>query len=236
MDILVDYNNVPEIQRRRGAMFVVDKIVNALGSAHLAHTQRVSFRLYDGWYENQSPTRRAQQVAAEVQQQTPRAITLGCGLEQTKIIVNVELAYSLKAAPAQHIWHTYRPRYYPGDVKFRDPRTAGCSDPDCPLVAMYRLFQDRHCPQAGCELTPEAFLYRSEQKLVDTMMAADLFSLHLQSSKEIVVVTSDDDLWPAIKLVLQLGIRVFHIHTLPGRRTPPFYCRSAGSDYIQLEL
>jgi uncharacterized LabA/DUF88 family protein len=79
-------------------------------------------------------------------------------------------------------------------------------------------------------------LYRTEQKLVDTMIAADLFALHLQSSRRIAVVTSDDDLWPPIKLLLQLGVQVFHIHTIPGRRTPQFYCRNAGTDYIQLEL
>ena len=68
------------------------------------------------------------------------------------------------------------------------------------------------------------------------MIAADLFALHLQSSRKLAVVTSDDDLWPPIKLMLQLGVQVFHIHTHPNRRTPSHYCHNAGAGYSQLEL
>ena len=236
MDVLVDYNNVREVDRRRGVVFVVDRIVQSLGPEHLRQSKRVAVRLYDGWYENQTLTRKAQEIAAQVLANTPTAFTLGDGSTQTKIVVNIELAYSLKSAPAQHIWHTYRPKNCPGDISFRQPAAAGCKNPNCPLLATYRFLKDRCCPMSGCRITPEAFLYRSEQKLVDTMIAADLFAVHLQSSRKVAVVTSDDDLWPPIKLLLQLGVQVFHIHTIPNRRTPAMYCRDAGTDYIQLEL
>jgi uncharacterized LabA/DUF88 family protein len=236
MEILVDYNNVQEVDRRKGVMFVVDKIVHTLGSALLVKSSHINIRLYDGWYENQTPTRKCQEIAAEVEAGTPTTLVVEDGQQAAKVIVNVELAYSLKSAPAQHIWHTYRPTYYPSDVKCRNPRAGGCNDPQCPLAAMHYFFTRRSCPKPECRVTPEALLYRSQQKLVDTMIAADLFALHLQSSRRIAVVTSDDDIWPAIKLVLQLNVEVFHIHTIPGRRTPPMYCRNAGSGYIQLQL
>lgn len=133
MEILVDYNNVQEGDRRRGVVFVVDKIIDALGPASLATSSHINVRLYDGWYENQTPTRKCQQIAAEVEANTPRTVVVGDGQQQSKCIVNIELAYSLKSAPAQHIWHTYRPTYYPDDVRCRDPRVKVFTDPQCPI-------------------------------------------------------------------------------------------------------
>jgi len=236
LEVLVDYNNVREADRRKGVVFVVDTVVQALGTKHVGEIQRILFRVYDGWYENTTPTRKAQEVGAELLAKMPMTFTLGSGVEQVKVLVNAELAYSLKSAPAQHIWHTYRPTYYPGDIRCRDPHSAGCTDSQCPLAAMQYLLKHRCCPKAGCNITPEAFLYRSQQKLVDTMIATDLFALHLQSSRKVAVVTSDDDLWPAIKLVLQLGVQVLHIHTIPNRPTPAIYCGNAGTGYFQLHL
>jgi len=68
-------------------------------------------------------------------------------------------------------------------------------------------------------------------------MATDLMSLHLLSREELVVVSSDDDLWPALKLLLQRGHTVYHIHTKPSRTTPTFYSqRVSKSQYIELNL
>lgn len=236
MDVLVDFNNVREADRRRGVVFVVDKIVNALGFAHLQHSTRLSVRLYDGWYENQTLTRKAQQVSLEVSANTAMTRTLADGSRTHKLIINTELAYSLRSAPGQHLWHTFRPRDYRGDITCRHPSTAGCSRPACPLVALHYFLTHGRCPDPGCSITPHALFSRSEQKLVDTMIAADLFSLHLQSVPRVAVVSSDDDLWPPIKLLTQLGIHVVHVHTIPGHTTPTFYSRGVGSTYTQLHL
>ena len=154
MEILVDYNNVQAADRRKGVMFVVDKIIHALGPLCIRETPRISIRLYDGWYEDRTLTQAAQRIAAEVLAKTPTTICLGAGPEQVKAVINVELAYSLKVAPAQHLWHTYRPRYYPGDVRFRDPRTNGCKDGNCPLIAAYRFFRTDDAPRAAVTLRP----------------------------------------------------------------------------------
>lgn len=236
LEVLVDYNNVREADRRKGVVFVVDKIVQALGTKHVGKTQRILVRLYDGWYEERTLTHKAQDVAAEILAHMPMTIALDDAVEQRKVLVNAELAYSLKSAPAQHIWHTYRPTYYAGDVRCCDPRTIGCSDPQCPLLGMYRLFQQHNCPTPGCNVTPGVLLYRGQQKLVDTMIAVDMFALQLQSARTLAIVTSDDDLWPAIKLVLQLGVYVLHIHTISDRSTPAMYCGNAGAGYFQLHL
>ena len=58
MDVLVDYNNLREVDRRRGPLFVIDKILNALGPARIGSTGRMRIRLYDGWYNQLTLTRR----------------------------------------------------------------------------------------------------------------------------------------------------------------------------------
>lgn len=69
------------------------------------------------------------------------------------------------------------------------------------------------------------------------MLAADLFySVQLSAEKRIVVVSSDDDLWPVIRTTLQLGLKVIHIHTEKGYATRPDYVRGAGTGYMELNL
>lgn len=86
-------------------------------------------------------------------------------------------------------------------------------------------------------MTTEDLIVRNEQKLVDSMMATDLMSLHLSSQEELVVVSSDDDLWPSLRLLLHRGHTIYHVHTKPNRPTPTFYTqRVPARQYIQLHL
>ncbi len=57
MEILVDYNNILEIHRRRGVIYLTELILQSIGPSRLGSHNRVNFRLYDGWYERQSLTR-----------------------------------------------------------------------------------------------------------------------------------------------------------------------------------
>jgi hypothetical protein len=103
LEVLVDYNNVREVDRRKGVVFVVERVMQSLGIRHTADARRITVRLYDGWYERMTLTRKAQDVAAEVEKNTPMTITVGDGVEQIKVVVKTELAYSLKSAPTQRI-------------------------------------------------------------------------------------------------------------------------------------
>ena len=84
----------------------------------------------------------------------------------------------------------------------------------------------------SCDLTPEDLIRRKEQKLVDAMVAADIFfNAHFQADR-IAVVSSDDDMWPAIKTALQLGSDIIHVHTKQGRSTPTFYAHGITGGYV----
>lgn len=83
----------------------------------------------------------------------------------------------------------------------------------CPLRPGYDFFVKGRCPEQDCEVTRPLVIRRREQKLVDTMLAADaLFHTHSED-RQIAVVSSDDDLWPAIRMALQFGLYVVHVHT-----------------------
>lgn len=74
---------------------------------------------------------------------------------------------------------------------------------------------------------------RSEQKLVDTMLSADLMCTATQSPGVAIVVTNDDDLWPAIHTSVRLGTVVHHVHPVAGRRTPTPYASTLSANYFQ---
>ena len=62
---------------------------------------------------------------------------------------------------------------------------------------------------------------RDEQKMVDTLMVADMaHAALLDGDKDIVVVTSDTDIWPGVLLALKGGCAVTQIHATPKMRTP----------------
>ncbi len=236
MMVLVDYANVEKALRLGNVSHVVRKVLESLGPAALASCARVSMRFYGGWYDQSAPTRLCQRLASEIQGAFPKVEKVIHGGRILFILANAELAYSIAAEPHRHLLHTYRVRGMPRALGCRSPSSAGCRNPNCPLLSMHRLFVNGHCQVPGCTLGIEDFIYRSEQKLVDTMLAVDLLFYATRGEDALAVVTSDDDLWPAIRAALMLGRPIFHIHANPGRRTPTFYSTGSGTNYHQRQL
>jgi len=179
MEILVDYNNVLEADRRRGIVYFVDKLMGTIGPDRFGSRSRANIRLYDGWYELQSLTRVAQETSADLQANLPRTVRLQSNGVSKTLIVNAELAYSLRSDPTVHLWHTFRPKNPQSNISCRQPQEAGCTMAACPLSPMSSFLSTRACPEPACGVKPADFVVRNEQKLVDTMIASDLFSLHL---------------------------------------------------------
>ncbi len=237
MDILVDYNNVLDVHRRKGVRYVAERILHAIGPHRLTGRKRVSFRLYDGWYELQSPTRVAQQVSADVQANTPHTTTIADGTQRATVLVNIELAYSLRSEPTMHLWHTFRPKTPQSNLSCTDPRILGCRIPHCPLLPAQAFIAQQRCPENGCALTPNDLFVRNEQKLVDTMIAADLFSLFMTAAPSVVLVSSDDDHLPIIRMLARTGMTVFHVLTRPPHPSIRLYLQDLDpSKYIQAQM
>lgn len=235
MVILVDYNNIPVTLRRKGINYIVDKIVRSLDFSILQEIHRVLIRIYDGWYFLNKLTRTAQELTVKIQTDFPKPFIVIEGPNKHVVTVNVELAYSLAIEPSRHFWHTYRPRGLPPNLVCKHPTSIGCKNSDCPVQVVYDFFSNGSCPNPSCAIKPKDILYKAEQKLVDTMITADL-SYYATNNPYICVVTSDDDLWPGIISALMRGARIMHIHTHSKRNTPSFYSQGLGNKYTQKSL
>lgn len=114
--VLVDYDNVPELERNRGPVHVITKIVDTLGTA-LAGETELRFRLYGGWFQGATLSRRAQQLLPVLRAQFPRATAAPIGIGPVSLLSRAELALSMELAPGRHLTHTYRDRALPNNVR-----------------------------------------------------------------------------------------------------------------------
>jgi uncharacterized LabA/DUF88 family protein len=216
---LLDYDNLSHGQRRRGVRFLAETILQASMEAGAPPPARLRVRLYGGWYDQESLTHRAQELSAQIHETFPCVLAAGSDL---RIPTTAELAYAIEASPRQHLLHTYREK---GDVGFVHCRSAidvGCSEPECPIGLVKTLLEAGRCPVASCTVERPQILFRAQQKLVDTMLACDLVFLTRLADHTVVVVTSDDDLWPPISMAVLEGGRVVHVHT-KGQSERQFY-------------
>lgn len=232
MVVLVDYDNILELDRNRGPVHVATKIIEALGTA-LNCQKEVNFRLYGGWFQGTILSRRAQLLTPVLRASFPRPMALAAGVVPSPITARAELALALEAAPGRHLTHTYRDRALPNNVKCAALPYPRCHQPGaCPIAPTHSLFRDARCPELGCPVGIETVITKPEQKLIDTMITADLLHLAL-SDPAVVVVSADDDIWPGIQAALVYGAKILHVHPLPGRTTPMHYATLATGHYIQ---
>lgn len=231
MVILVDYDNIDKNIIRLGILHVVNKIVSKIDPTEVSNGRHVTIRLYGGWYEHNRFTIRAQNLSADITSSFPNTSMLSDN--RTSVIVNCEIAYSLLADPTNHLFHTYRTRGIPTGLKAKRPVNCGCTATTCPIDTVFNFITNNICNQCNI-VTPEDLLYRSEQKLIDTMLTSDLIYSSNQSPN-LCLVSSDDDFWPGIMTTLTLGKKVIQIHT-KSRSTPAFYTQNASSNYIQKHL
>ena len=234
IEVLVDYDNLTLLHKSRGLITIANQILGTLLPSDIPQKRKARIRLYGGWYAQGSSSRLAQELSVAIQANFPMIITVpSIG---TKLMVSMELAFALLITPHEHLLDTYRIRSCPSDLNCDDPSKHGCGDTSCPIKNVADCIKTGKCPKSTCSITPTDILYRGEQKLVDTMLTTDLFYLSMNSIEPLVVVSSDDDFWPAIRSVLALGSKVVHIHTKPKRRTPTHYRKTAPLTYSERHL
>jgi uncharacterized LabA/DUF88 family protein len=240
MYVLVDFNNISRSLGRRNGKFIVEAIAEKVCALTNEHPHRMRFRLYGGWYEETTPSRRAQELAAELEGEFPllfRPAEIGTE-KQKPVRLQASLAYAMLVDPQHHLLHTVREEKTYKSVRVNSPKTSGCQRDDCHLLGINALFSKGRCPHADCSLVAEDILSeKRQQKLVDTMLTADLLHLNGQDTAEtVVLVSSDDDFVPAIRQSLLSGMRVIHVHTGPRSATPTHYLSSDLTDYLQTSL
>jgi hypothetical protein len=234
MLFLVDWDNIRTDQRRLGVVTVVEKMIQHVASSVPPTAEKLRFKLYGGWYEDDRLTHYAQRLSAGINADFPRVISVPTGAGARPMIAMLELALALEVRPTEHLFRTYRRRHVPSNLRAESPRDHGCGDDHCPLLLLDRFINDGRCPTPGCGMTVDQVLFVGQQKLVDAMLLSDLLYAVHQKESSAVVVSSDDDLWPGIVLASACGLHVVHLHTLVGRSTPRFYSRMLQSHYTEI--
>ena len=234
MDILIDYDNVEAIERHRGLLHVVQTTLNKLPATLLSHGRAVTVRLYGGWYRQNRLSPNAQKLSTEIARDFPAVISLETRGTSRQVRVSVELARSLTIDPSRDLLNTYRLQSVPRNLQPKEFPYPSCIRLGaCPLAGTHSLLKNGTCVEESCSVKISDVMTRPEQKLVDTMLTADLIHAASLGPSDLVVVTNDDDLWPGIRTAVHLGVTVHHIHPRRGRTTPEFYASTVTKNYSQ---
>lgn len=212
MRALVDYDNVPDHIVRQGPLYLADRLFEVV-RPHFLDDTHLELKLYGGWYDQQSLTRKAQDIVARLAD-FPYPIWIKDRTPPHLVRITASLAHSLETLPKKLIHSTFRQRPPARRFSCDHPGLHGCNSGSCPLLAGMDFINNQHCPTPGCAVTPRV-LFRAvgEQKLVDTMIVADAIHLAKQGDATVILVTSDDDVWPAIISARVMGTHVVHVRT-----------------------
>jgi uncharacterized LabA/DUF88 family protein len=237
MHILVDYDNLPPELKSNGPRAIADRIQSRLIAgfpSYFLGNIRFEVRFYGGWHTRSSPSTRGARLLGEVQQFFPYMIRIPSTGQI--LTINASLAESLLALPQQLLPHTYRTRAeVPQSYSVRSATALNCQHNSCPADALVALFSTGHCPNSSCSRGIGEILSRAEQKLVDTMLVTDTIFLANSAEKQIVIVSSDDDMWPGMLTAMSLGTMVFHMTTrTPSQSNAFLYTGSLRSKYRTL--
>ena len=192
-------------------------------------------RIYGGWYEGPTMTKRAQELAVAIGNEFPAIIRVPNQTgEIASFAVNAELAVAMMEEPSHHLFGTYRKKGKPGNLRVQQPAEVGCTDPACPLPLAKSLLKTGSCPISSCAVTAADLVYRHEQKIVDTMLACDMVYAPTQDYSQLILVSGDDDFLPPLRTVLLRGTPVARFHPKPNRIRTALAIRGAQLTDIDL--
>jgi hypothetical protein len=232
MEVLVDYDNVEfaePILARAGLFTLFSQLVAVVGPRRKTVPERCRIRLYGGWFEKENITRKAERLIADIDGTFPMPMVWGKQgaenqAEKNKCLTQVEMAYSLEAHPGRHLFRTVRERRVDTRIECDTTYFDACQEEWCPMRDVAEFLEKQKCPMHDCTVSQADVLWKREQKLIDTMITSDLIFLASKGHKDLVVVSSDDDIWPGVRTALEFGAHVTIVQT-QKRNTPEDYTR-----------
>lgn len=237
----MDFDNVEAGLKAAGPVGLARLLVTLVPEAVLARHDAALVRLYGGWRAQGNLTNLAQRLVPDIRSSSPTVVPVRHTGQRHQLRLTVELADCPigTTAPLQEML-----------VKDRDLRKfrtrpsgwAQCAAPStCGFGNVAGLTHATPCGNLGCASRLGDVLVRDEQKMVDTLIVADLaFQALSARATDVVVVSSDTDMWPGVLLALRSGCAVTHIHTRPGWRTQRHLLTTLGAQaarsYQQLSV
>jgi len=163
--------------------------------------KNIFIRLYGGWLENGALTTRASQVQMAATNANPFPFphpNPGAG----SLRGSVDLVTRLYSIPEHEFAHTSKTKVGLPRLKLiSKPNPAECLDATaCPIKTLHAMTKSKYkkCPATDCTVTSDKAFIRTEQKMVDTLMACDMQLLLKDQSVSAILVLSDDiDIIPA---------------------------------------
>ncbi len=194
---------------------------------------RISCRLYGGWLKEKTLSYKAQRLQKQINDHFPLAHST---TNHGKVIISTELARALACDPRHDFTHTFRLRSKPEFSVKRFP-LGECTEPrNCRIKDVTSFVDNDLCPQANCNVTPEAAFYQAEQKLVDSMIVVDLIHYAIHHQEHLVLVSGDDDMWPGIRYALLQSALITHVIPKSPRRWKNPYERLSTQNYTLVTL
>jgi uncharacterized LabA/DUF88 family protein len=206
--IFVDYDNLTEELKSKGLLDLVRKILFELEHDRLLKRVKCNIRVYGGWYEGANLTNLAEKIVLETLRDFPKTTCI----DGISLLIEAEVAFSLIEEPAHHLFNTYRRKAKPNNIRIKSQEFVGCSETNCLIPQIKKLFKTGKCPKSGCTIDTR-LLYRNEQKIVDTMLTCDIVYSSQLGPNLVVLVSSDDDFLPPIRSISLRGIRTLRCHT-----------------------
>ena len=228
--MFVDYDNVEPMFTGAGPVQFARILMGTVPLATLGKYDSVLVRLYGGWRLSTSPTTAAQQLVPQIVRDSPTVYQNPAAPTAAPIRLLVELAdrpIGWQAVLEQTMVKNRELRRFRANPQL----LRECVDiGSCGLQQFFSMSPTTTCSNGACGVELGTLLVRDEQKMVDTLLVADLaVQVFMQQANDIVVVSSDSDIWPGILLALRAGSNVMHVHPKAQGRTPMHLLRTLGS-------
>jgi hypothetical protein len=231
---MVDFDNIEPAHRAQGPVSLSRMLLGLLPANLLHPYDGATVRLYGGWRTSTGPTAAVQQLSPDIAANSPTHLNVTY-LGQTKpIATTVSLAFGpigtrkifdetlVRNRPLRHFRSIVTP--------WRDC----AANENCGLKTLQNAHNQMECSATSCYVRLGDILVRDEQKMVDTLIVADMaHEIFISKSDEIVIVSSDADIWPGIYLALQSKCRVTQLHTKKGWKTPGHLLRTLDNVLLQ---
>lgn len=238
LNVLVDFDNI-DLPIKRGPLApLIIQLVQAIPAQLVSACSDLDFALYGGWREGRRLTTAAQNLAPQIQAGFPMAFTLTG--TPAAVQVRVHLVFAPLCTPTSMLEGTFVRDRTLRRFAAKNLPWAECVLPGrCGLNGIMGIRHNTQCSAPGCGATVGGVLVRNEQKMVDTSMVVDIAYLCNQPTvTDIVIFSSDADIWPGVLLALSSGRRVTRIHpklnAQPQRHLHGSIPQAARASYTEL--
>lgn len=221
LTMFIDYDNVDSTLTQAGPVSLAKLLVPTIPATVLARYNTLRARLYGGWRFGGNLTNSAQRLVPDIRAGSPTIVNNPNGSPGKPIRLLVELAEGPIGTSVTLNETLARDRTL-RRFRARPSPWAECPHPagSCGLAHVASLAHNTLCSTPGCTTRIGNVLVRDEQKMVDTLLVADLAHEALvRHISDVVVVSSDVDMWPGVLLAAHSGCNVIHVHTKHGWRT-----------------